>query len=270
MLNINKYFRTIKIFLILVKNFTNWNDILKRTLRGYGIYSLNCRSGLKIKGSRNNNILRLYNEIFTENAYKISHLTIKEMDVVVDIGANVGLFSLNVSQYTKNKIIALEPHPDNFSILKDNIECNGLENVICINLGIKKKNEGERYFYENSNHAGFVMENSLTQKNIDKFNKHNEIFSLACTTFKDLCDTQNINKINLLKLDCEGAEGEIIQSLSQSDMNKIEKLVIEFHDQVSIINHDEIIKILIDNNFEYELVWDGKSDEGYIFADKLK
>ena len=111
------------------------------------------------------------------------------------------------------------------------------------------------------------MENALT-KNINSV-RTNEKLSLACTTFQELCNTNDINKVNLLKLDCEGAEGEIIKSLSKSDMDIIENGVIEFHDNVSILDHDEIIKILKHNNFEYELEWDGQSNFGYIFAHEM-
>jgi len=268
MFNINKYFRTIKILLLLVKNFTNWNDILKRVLRGYGIYSLSSRSGIKIRGSKNDNLLRLWNEIFIDNSYRISNMSIKETDIILDIGANIGLFSINVSQYTKNKIFALEPHPENFTQLKDNVKLNGIKNVACINLGLQGENDGSRYFLNNSNHAGFIMENALTEKNIGSV-RTSEKLSLACITFQELCNTHAINKVNLLKLDCEGAEGEIIKSLSKHDMDIIEKFVIEFHDNVSILDHDEIITILIDNNFGCELKWDGQSNFGYIYAQKI-
>ena len=70
----------------------------------------------------------------------------------------------------RNKIIALEPHPENYKMLKDNVKLNGIENVVCINLGLQGKNEGERCFYDNSNHGGFIMENALTKKN-----SHNEL-----------------------------------------------------------------------------------------------
>ena len=48
-------------------------------------------------------------EIFIKNIYLPDYLSIGENDIVIDIGANIGLFSLFAAKYTKNKIFAIEP-----------------------------------------------------------------------------------------------------------------------------------------------------------------
>ena len=75
----------------------------------------------------------------------------------------------------------------------------------------------------------------------------------------------NINKVDFLKVDCEGAEGFIFLNSSKSDWLKIKKVSIEYHDSVSILKHHIIIKKLTEFGFKTKLM---KSDEtyGYIYA----
>ena len=76
----------------------------------------------------------------------------------------------------------------------------------------------------------------------------------------------NVSKIDFLKLDCEGGEGEIITSLSLDELKKIEKIAIEFHDNHSILNHTEILEKLIASGFKTILSWAGESCFGYIYG----
>lgn len=56
-------------------------------------------------------------------------------DVVIDVGAHVGLFTLKVAKKVK-KVVAIEPHPLNYRFLIANITLNGLKNVIPLKLAL--------------------------------------------------------------------------------------------------------------------------------------
>ena len=61
------------------------------------------------------------------------HLVMKENETFVDVGANVGSYSLMVANEYKDravKVIAIEAHPENYKALRRNIQCNQFENVI--------------------------------------------------------------------------------------------------------------------------------------------
>ena len=89
----------------------------------------------------------------------IDEFKIKEKDIVVDIGAHVGYFSIYSSINAKNgKIFAFEPYTKSFEVLRKNLKINKIENVITQNLGVAKKSghrkqhlQKNRYRFKNRN-----------------------------------------------------------------------------------------------------------------------
>lgn len=136
---------------------------------------------------------------------------IKEDSVIVDVGACYGEYTLILANKCKNGlIIAVEPNPYHFELLKKGVEINGFKNIILINKALSDK-EGIADFYMGDKH----LEGSTLFK--DKMIKelgHGisfEKISIDVTTLDKLCDELGINKIDILKLDAEGAEFRILK-----------------------------------------------------------
>ena len=82
---------------------------------------------------------------------------IKDNDVIIDIGAHIGLFTLFSSQFCKNgRIYCFEPVKDNFSMLKSNLKLNNIENVIVANTAVSSIT-GPVTIYLNEDEAGHSM-----------------------------------------------------------------------------------------------------------------
>lgn len=78
--------------------------------------------------------------IYWENVY-LRECRVKDSDVVIDVGAHVGLFTLKVARMARRGlIIALEPHPFTFSLLKLNLKMNSIMNVVPLNLALSDYN----------------------------------------------------------------------------------------------------------------------------------
>ena len=72
-------------------------------------------------------------EMFEENVYEIHGWHFDDSDgVVVDIGANIGSFSIQAAYIGAKKIFAIEPEPHNLKALKNNVSLNNLENEITV------------------------------------------------------------------------------------------------------------------------------------------
>jgi len=86
------------------------------------------------------------NEKYSPEITDVLKKNVKKGDTVVDIGAHIGYFTIILSDLVGNdgKVIAFEPNPITFSILKKNIETNSLSNVILENLAISDI-ESEQY-----------------------------------------------------------------------------------------------------------------------------
>lgn len=155
---------------------------------------------------------------------------------IVDIGAHVGLFSLVASRFAR-EVIALEPHPVNFKVLQLNLQINNIQNVIPINKALWLESK-TLTLYE-GRHTG---EHTII-KSTD-----NKKFSVSSTTLRDIID--EFGKIDLLKMDIEGAEFEVLNKLSSKVLKNIKNIVAECHLEAGDINYLE--KFLNENGYYTE------------------
>ena len=85
-------------------------------------------------------------------------------------------------------------------------------------------------------------------------------------TLQQIIDENSLENIDYLKMDCEGSEGHILKSTPQKYLQKIRSIVLKFHNNVSILNHNQIINLLSGSGYKCNFNWDNKSEFGYIFA----
>ncbi len=89
----------------------------------------------------------LYHEIMEEGIYFKHGISISEHGLVLDVGANVGGFSIDMSQrYPNATVVAFEPIPQTFSALKKNFEHRQIKGVI-YNYGVSNKPENASFYY---------------------------------------------------------------------------------------------------------------------------
>ena len=199
-----------------------------------------------------------------ENAqieYLLESIKKNQIDYFIDIGSNIGLYSLLVEKnFPKIKIFSFEPHPENFKKLRNNILNNKIKNIEYLNYALGIDNE-DRFMIEGSIPGGHkVSNNNSTTVDIGGG------IRVQAVKLESIMDKLKVDKINFLKLDCEGAEGEIIKSLGVTGLKKIDKIAVEFHNNHSILNHSEIENILNASGFTTTISWNGESYFGYIYG----
>lgn len=157
--------------------------------------------------------------------------------IIVDIGANIGVFSIFASKNGKNNIIySYEPIEETYSHLQENIILNDCkDSIIPFNYAIASKKEKRKMFLVDSVNNTIIESNS----NLPSV----EIESI---TLEDVFKDNNLERIDLLKLDCEGAEYEIFYNLPDNLFSKIKEIKMEFHGQKK---GEELRDFLIKNNF---------------------
>jgi FkbH-like protein/FkbM family methyltransferase len=199
----------------------------------------------------------LYKEIFEDQCYLRHGIQLRDGATVVDIGANIGLFSLFVMSRCKNPTIyAFEPAPVVFDLLKANSSAYG-PNIRALNVGVSDKAKTATFtFYEKSSvFSGFhsdqtedgeairaVVRNMLNRLSVadesveeyvdeltaDRLSRRNYECQLTCVS--DIIRENQLEKIDLLKIDAEKSELDIIAGIKSSDWPKIEQIVVEIHD----------------------------------------
>jgi FkbM family methyltransferase len=202
-------------------------------------------------------INHILNEILNLNVYNNDFISVNEGDIVMDIGVNFGLFSLDALQYNPKKIIGFEPNPrliQYFSKLN-------LPNVELYQAAVSNKN-GKITFYENS----FPGRSSLhAEKSPDTIKSSYEV---EVYNINDVLKSHN--KINYLKVDCEGAEYEIFEAMNMDILSKnIDKIAIEFHNIPTDLKVVNLISKIQSAGFETKLDYvEGSGDTGMLYARK--
>lgn len=137
------------------------------------------------------------------NFYRLPEMVFQPGDVVLDVGAQVGVVSLYLAtRWPGITVYAFEPMPENYALLRNNIQMNRLRNVKALNVAVTGDGRPVRI-------NGNVGENAGGPQIYWP-----DVYShpVDSVTLYGFIEKQQIDRVALLKLDCEGAEYEILGS----------------------------------------------------------
>ncbi|MFL6321415.1 MAG: FkbM family methyltransferase [Nitrososphaeraceae archaeon] len=148
----------------------------------------------------------------------IDHFNTKQGDIVVDVGAHIGKYTIIASKRVgeNGKVIAIEAHPGNYEILNRNIELNGLTNITTLNYAVYSKEAKIKLFLpdEKSNHTIYNTLIPTRAKDGEKFVEVN------ANTLDNLLQQNGISQeVNWIKIDVEGAEFEVLKGAHDTISN---------------------------------------------------
>ena len=208
---------------ILIKAIQNLNNWYLFPLLYFGLIKkdhvwFNTKSRIKIKLRSNSTDLDTFSLIWLLKEYNKHGFKIQKNDVIIDIGAHIGIFSLYASQNcTVGKIFCYEPSIENYELLEHNISENKINNIFPNNSAVSNTT-GTVKFYINTDNTANSMYDSTS-----------ESIQVKSQTLQNIFDSNNLNVCDYLKLDCEGAEYDIIESLPNEYFKKIKQIYIEYH-----------------------------------------
>jgi FkbM family methyltransferase len=193
----------------------------------------------------------IYKDIFKYNGYQF--IADKPNPIILDCGAHIGISVLYFKKfYPQARIVAFEPNPETFKLLKLNIEQNNVNNVKIINAAVANNIDNidfyicSEIFTDELTWAwGFAgIKNAWYDSNIYKTIKVPAV-KLSSHIHRN---------IDLLKLDIEGMEEIVLKEISHK-MNFVRKIIMEFHgnalDEVNSL--EEILTLIKDNQFTFEM-----------------
>jgi FkbM family methyltransferase len=227
-----------------------FGSVQKITLNGYRICVRSRRISTKIAD------LAMAWEVFNDNVY--DYYAIREDDVVVDVGGHIGSFTIKAAiNCAKGKVFTFEPTPETFETLKENVK--DLKNVHVFNAAVSDFTGTQQLYLADDNPA----ENSL-------FRKTDKHIDVELITMHDFFLIHQISRVNLLKIDCEGAEYNIVTNSIEELKNKVEKIVMEVHEPKyfgipSRHSIQSLIHILESANFRVKYQPENRF-QGYIYA----
>ena len=160
---------------------------------------------------------------YEKSESKIMEEEIKVGNIVVDVGANIGLHTLNMARIVGNtgQVFAFEPDPSNFKILEKNVKVNNYQNIILEQKAVGDKH-GRTTLYQSDNPG---MHRIFPQTKQAKGQVQVELTSLD----KYFIDSNLADKINFIKIDVEGLEFSVLKGMKNIlKNNKKIKMIFEF------------------------------------------
>lgn len=182
---------------------------------------------------------------------------LKEGDTFIDIGAHIGYYSILARNIVgeSGKVIAFEPNPESYKLLKKNFEMNEYTNCIAENIALSDEIGFVKLFigkYRDDSSSLFLVEN------VDK----NRYVTVKTMTFDKYCEMYKISP-NFIKIDAEGAEYRILRGITKViDIHK-PNLLIEIHPkhlESQEISIRSLFDFLMKKGYKIQLVREGGCD----------
>jgi len=200
---------------IIEKKFTSWNGVER-----------------VFKYREDTNDFNTINSIFVHDEYKIKDLPIKEGDVIIDLGSHIGGFPVTLSAHFKDLgVYCYEPLPENYNLLFENLQWNDLqkfgycwENAVAASVCPVK-----RIFYGDDTEVGKVHKFIGNPMYVAKKGDTRRYIDVKTLSLTDIMVLNDINRVKLLKIDCEGDEFEIFNDTPEEVLDYIDYIVGELH-----------------------------------------
>lgn len=176
--------------------------------------------GILRVGSRQE--VKVFWEIYVRRCYRLP----TECRIVVDAGANVGIFSVwAAKQVPEVRIIALEPFPATVAALRHNLHVNQLEErvqVVQVALGAQS---GERLMRTDGESPQRGLEPADEEGSAGR-----PVIKVPCVSLADFFDRHRLVSVDMLKMDIQGSEWQVLLSAPSSLLRSIRRIQFEYHE----------------------------------------
>jgi FkbM family methyltransferase len=157
---------------------------------------------------------------------------------IVDVGAGIGDFSISIAaRLPRSRIIALEPYPPSYRILLENIALNRAGNVVAFPYALGPGSE-LRMLRAGAAEPGQSSTVRLGRGVADR------VEPVPGRSLAAVLRELEVRRCDLLKMDCEGAEYEILMTADDATFAQIENLSLEYHDDYTPHRHFELVGFL--------------------------
>lgn len=200
-------------------------------------------------------------EVILDREYEQIGPEIESGWTVVDIGAAYGEFSIPAARRIGHgRVIAIEPAPDTYALLLENIRINGADEVETYALAIGGRSETRRLHYSA---RGAVMNSTVESPTA------NGGVAVSMLSLGDFFEQSKIDQCDYLKIDCEGGEYDILLSATNTVLRRVRHLCLEYHEDAVVHTHKDLLDRLQSAGF---LVWARENpvdaSQGWIYAQR--
>lgn len=178
-------------------------------------------SGVKIF-ARSKNDLRALDLVYITKPYETKLVRVPYNSVVFDVGAHIGTFSLYAAKVRKAKrVYSYEPFPENYATLSMNVQNNHLEKII--------EPIPKAIYAETGLRDLFISDENDRCNSLLIGNQQAKTVKVECITLKQALEENHVDYVDYLKMNCEGAEWDILKTIDDKTISKIGVIGMEFH-----------------------------------------
>lgn len=245
--------------------FRNWWEVIRIFLFNTGgkLRTLQVRKPrlmIKVRGRMD---VWSVKEALMDRFYTRCGTEIGENWTVMDIGAAIGEFTLLAALHAnKGRVIAYEPFSESFDLLRDNLSLNSIDNVTIHKLAVWSKSEDLA--------LDFSLAEPLQMKS-EKPGSDNAYSHLLTrsVSLKQAFSENIVDHLDLLKLDCEGAEFPILLNAEPGVWLQVDRVIMEYHDGFQGHHHQELVELFSNNGYYVKVTPNIVHAElGYLYAEK--
>jgi FkbM family methyltransferase len=195
-------------------------------------------------------IIKRYTGPKTEKEIHASgkYYDLKPGEVVVEAGAYIGFYVLKASELVgeSGKVIAIEAVPENYEIIKRNVEANHLKNVILINKAVWNTSTKIKFYREGKQIGSITQEVVATDNFIE----------VQADTIDDMLKENGISKIDFIRIQLNGVELEALEGMSQILSDKPKVLVAGIYTKNGL-SVQTLLKDFLDKKGMKTEIWGG-------------
>ncbi|MBN1830389.1 MAG: FkbM family methyltransferase [Deltaproteobacteria bacterium] len=209
----------------LIRTFSNWwlYLALKSGMVRRDIIIWTTRTGLIVKMPLR--LLQTFKEIFMDECYmKGLERPAPKGATVIDVGANAGYFSLFAAhKFQPGRIIAFEPMPSNYALLQDNRNLNPRINLDCIASAVSGRPGHITLSFDPSD--SFTTSATV----FTEYHPGESAVTVPSLDLPAIFTQYGVERCHLLKMDCEGAEYDILYDCPAELFPRIDQMALEVH-----------------------------------------
>lgn len=169
----------------------------------------------------------MFGEIWFDHDYDVPGIRLQAGDVVLDVGGNQGFFSCYAA-WQGCQVVTFEPDADNVRLLRHNLAANGFAaQTIVIEAAVTRDGHDVRLF--RTDRMGGGMNTTIPAFADNLGFSENASLMVPGVRLADVLQRESIGQVRLCKMDCEGAELDIVESLTAEVAGRIDAFALEFH-----------------------------------------
>lgn len=185
-------------------------------------------------------------ETCLDDHYRAAGLAPRPGDVVIDIGGGLGDFALMVGRrHPQARVLAFEPFPESAALFRRNQALNQVANVTLFEQAVAGA-DGELSLN--------ISAPASVQHSTARAPAEGATIAVATRSLAAVFAEHAVERCAMLKLDCEGAEFEILLGLDAAALARVERIALEYHDGVTAYSHRDLVAHMERAGFRVEIL----------------